>query len=235
MSFAYALDDRIATLTIDDGKVNAMSLPFFRELTAALERATADDAGALIITGRPGAYSAGLNLKLLPTLPADELKETLVEFGRTMMRLFTCPVPTVAAISGHAIAGGAFLGLACDLRVMVDGPFKMHINEVVIGLTVPTWAIAIAENAMDVPWRTEAILLARPYTPAEVLARRFIHELCLADQLLPRARALATPLLALNRKSYAATKLRQRVVALRHAESVLADEMVGLPVTQTRG
>ena len=109
----YTFDDGLAVLTLDDGKVNAMSLPFFQELTAALARAEDDGAGALVIAGRPGAYSAGLNLKVLPTLAPDALTATLVEFGHTMLRVFTCPVPTVAAITGHAIAGGAFLALAC--------------------------------------------------------------------------------------------------------------------------
>ncbi len=234
MSLTYTCDDGVAVVTLDDGKVNAMSLSFFHDLTAALQRAETDDAGALIIAGRPGAFSAGLNLKLLPTLAPDALKDTLVEFGHTMLRVFTCPVPTVAAITGHAIAGGSFLALACDARVMADGPFRLHINEVAIGLTVPTWAMTIAESVIDPHWRTEAILHARPYTPAEAAARHFVHEVCPPDAVLDRARALAAPLTALNRKSYAVTKRRQRTVAVTWAESVLADEMVGLPIAAVR-
>lgn len=234
MSFAYSIDDRLAVVTLDDGKVNAMSLSFFQELTAVLARAEQDDAGALVVAGRPGAFSAGLNLKLLPTLPPDELKATLVEFGHTMLRVFTSPVPLVAAVTGHAIAGGAFLALASDARVMADGPYRLQMNEVAIGLTVPSWAIAIAESVIGPRWRTEAILHARAYSPEEALGRGFVDAVVDPDDVLPRARALAAPLLALDRKSYAITKRRQRSTVVRWAEALIDSEMVGLPITPAR-
>lgn len=234
MSFTYAIDDRVAIVTLDDGKVNAMSLPFFQELTAVLARAEQDDAGALVIAGRPGAFSAGLNLKLLPTLAPEPLKATLVEFGHTMLRVFTSPVPLIAAVTGHAIAGGAFLALACDARVMADGPYRLHINEIAIGLTVPSWAIAIAESVIGPRWRTEAILHARPYTPAEALGRGFVDAVCDPDDVLSHAHALAAPLLALDRKSYTVTKRRERDSAVRRAEALIESEMVGLPVSPAR-
>src|SRR5882724_5165267 len=104
---SYAVDGNVARITLDDGKVNAMSLPFFEALGAALDRAERERPGAVIITGRPGVFSAGLDLKLLPTLGAAELRTTLITFARTMLRVFLFPIPTVAAVGGHAIAGGA--------------------------------------------------------------------------------------------------------------------------------
>src|SRR5262245_43458954 len=94
----YEASDSIAQITLDDGKVNAMTLAFFEGLNAALDRAERERPGALVLAGREGIYSAGLNLKVLPTLPPDQLKTTLVAFGRTMLRVFTFPIPTVAAI-----------------------------------------------------------------------------------------------------------------------------------------
>src|SRR5438309_1068196 len=104
---SYAVDGNVARITLDDGKVNAMSLPFFEALGAALDRAEREKPGAVVITGRAGYFSAGLDLKLMPTLAPDELQRMLLSFGRTMLRVFTFPIPTVAALSGHAIAGGA--------------------------------------------------------------------------------------------------------------------------------
>ena len=108
-TISYDLRDSIAQITLDDGKVNAMALPFFEGLGAAFDRAEKDGARALVIAGRPGFFSAGLNLKLLPTLPPDELRKSMLTFPRIMLRAYTLPIPTVAAVTGHAVAGGALL------------------------------------------------------------------------------------------------------------------------------
>src|SRR6266567_7730241 len=144
----YQVSDNVAQITLDDGKVNAMALAFFEGLNTALDRAERERPGVVVIAGRAGVFSAGLNLKVLPTLPPAELGRTMVAFGRTMLRVFTFPIPTVAALSGHAIAGGAMLAFACDLRYAADGAFRLHLNEVAIGLTLPTWAMIVAQSAV---------------------------------------------------------------------------------------
>lgn len=232
-TFGYTLTDRIACITIDDGKVNAMSLDFFQGLGAALDRAEADDAGAVVIMGRPGVFSAGLNLKLLPTLPPDELNRTMLAFGRTMLRVFTFGIPTVAAVSGHAVAGGAMLAFACDLRHVADGAFRMQLNEVAIGLTLPSWAIAIAQSAVPKRWHTEALLHARTYAPVEALERGIVDVVTPPDKLLESAVAAATPLLALDKKAYAGSKRRHRAPAVAWAEAQLEKEMTTLPSRAT--
>src|SRR5437870_11892671 len=98
-TIAYAVDGNVARITLDDGKVNAMSLPFFEALGAALDRAEREKPGAVVITGRPGYVSAGLDLKLMPTIGPDPLPRMLVAFGRTMLRLYTLPLSPDAAVS----------------------------------------------------------------------------------------------------------------------------------------
>src|SRR5947208_645336 len=170
------VSDNVAQITLDDGKVNAMALAFFAGLNAALDRAEHERPGALVIAGRAGVFSAGLDLKVLPTLAPDALERTMVAFGRTMLRVFTFPIPTVAAVTGHAIAGGAMLAFACDLRFMAEGPFRLQLNEVAIGLALPTWAIVLAQAAVPPRRHTEAILHARAYSPEEALERHIVHE-----------------------------------------------------------
>jgi enoyl-CoA hydratase len=224
----YESRDGIGEITLDDGKVNAMTLAFFEGLGAALDRAERDGPRALVITGRPGAFSAGLNLKVLPTLPPEDLRTTLIAFGRTMLRVFTFPIPTVGALSGHAIAGGAMLAYACDLRVMADGPFRLHLNESAIGLVLPTWAIRVAEAAVPWRWHTEAILHARAYGPAEALERGLVHGVARpAERLLDEARAAAAPLAALDTAAYAGSKRRLRAPAVEWAEARLEAEAAG--------
>lgn len=223
----YDCSDGIAEIVLDDGKVNAMSLDFFRGLGAALDRAEADRPGALVITGRAGAFSAGLNLKLLPTLAPADLRTTLLTFGRTMLRVFTFPIPTVAALSGHAIAGGAMLAFACDLRFMAEGPFRLHLNEVAIGLPLPTWAILMAESAVPSRWQTDAILHARPFTPDEAFECGLVGAVARpAERLRDLARDAATRLKPLDLGAYAAAKARLRARAVRWAEERLEPELV---------
>lgn len=225
----YQQRDRIAELTLDDGKLNTMTLPFFEVLNGALDRAEGDGVGAVVITGRPGAYSAGLDLKVLPTLAAPDLRTTLVTFARTLLRVFTFPIPTLAAVSGHAIAGGAFLAFACDLRFMAEGPFRLHVNEVAIGLPLPSWAIAIAHSAIPRRWHTEALLHARPYSPAEACERGMLDGVTPAGQLVEAAHAAAAPLMALDQRSYALSKTRHRARVVKWAADLVETEMTGLP------
>jgi enoyl-CoA hydratase len=204
-----------------------MTLAFFERLNAVLDEAERADPGAVVLAGRAGAFSAGLDLKVLPTLGADELRTTLRVFGRTMLRVFTFPIPVVAALSGHAIAGGAMLAYACDLRVMADGPFRLHLNETAIGLPLPTWAILIAQSAVPVRWQTEAILHARAYAPPEALERGLVERVAAPADVLDAARALAEPLAALDAAAYAESKRRHRAMAVRWADEHLEPELTG--------
>ena len=231
---SYVARDRIADIVLDDGKVNAMALPFFDALNAALDRAESERPGAVVIGGRTGMFSAGLNLKVLPTLPPEELQRTMLAFGRVMLRVFTFPIPTVAAVSGHAIAGGAMLAFACDLRVAADGPYRLNLNEVAIGLTLPTWAILLAHSAIPRRWHTEAILHARPYSPREALERGIVDAVAAPDRLVDEAHALAEPLLALDQAAYAGSKARHRAMAVEWANARLESEVSALPARAAR-
>jgi enoyl-CoA hydratase len=233
MSIGYEVRDGIAVLTMDDGKVNAMAMAFFDELNAVLDRAEEEKPGPVVITGRPGVFSAGLNLKLLPTLPPDEFRRTMLAFGRTMLRVFGFPLPTVAAIPGHAIAGGGMLALACDLRVMTEGPFRLQLNETAIGLTLPSWAIAIAHSGIPGRWHTEAILHARPYTASEAHERGIVDVAARPERLLAEALALAEPLKALDQRAYAGSKERHRALEVQFVTALLESEVAALPTRAT--
>ena len=149
----------------------------------------------------------------------------LLSFGRTMLRVFTFPIPTVAALSGHAIAGGAMLAFACDLRYAADGAFRLHLNEVAIGLTLPTWAMIVAQSAVPHRWHTEAILHARPYLPADALERSLVTAVVPPDRLLDEASAAAARLCALHQAAYAGSKARLRAMVVEWALAQLEREV----------
>ena len=228
-TITYDLRDGIAQITLDDGKVNAMALPFFEGLGAAFDRAEKDGARALVIAGRPGFFSAGLNLKLLPTLAQDELKKSMLAFPRIMLRAYTLPIPTVAAVTGHAVAGGALLAYLCDLRFVADGPFRLQMNETQIGIPLPTWILTVVQGDIAPRWQTEALLHARAYSPAEAKERGMITDVVPAEKVVETARAAAAQLTALDTRAYALSKQRLRAMIVRWAEERVEQELVALP------
>jgi enoyl-CoA hydratase len=212
------IEGGVARITLDDGKVNAMSPAWFAELDAALDRAE-KEAGALLVRGRAGFFSGGLDLKLLPTLAPEELRELAHAFARTMLRVHVCPVPTAAVLTGHAIAGGVALSLACDLRFAADGPFRFQMNEVAIGIPMPDWMTAIAESVVSGSTLAVLLLQARVFAPGDALARGLVDAVAASgEDAEAAARAALAPLMALNRAAFGETKRRLR--ADRHARAL---------------
>ncbi len=225
MRIAYAFEDGIASITLDDGKANAMSVPWFNEFGAALDRTEADAAGALIIRGRPRIFSGGLDLKLVPTLPPAGLRELFEVFARTMLRLYAFPIPTVACAAGHAIAGGAVLAFACDARFATQGPYKIQMNEVAIGIALPGWMLVIGESAIPPTARNEMLLHARACTPAEALARGVVDGIGETPEETERlAGERARSLLALHRAAYVESKRRMREADVARALATMRKE-----------
>lgn len=207
----YQLDGEIAVITLDDGKANTMNPELFSDLGKALDRAEADGASAVIFTGRPGFFSAGLDLKLMPTLSPQALRDLREALARMMLRVYSFPVPTLAALGGHAIAGGAVLAFACDLRFALKGSYRIQMSEVAIGIPIPTWMILVCSSAIPSRWRTEALLHARAYSPQEAFERGILDDLVEQDgDVLGRAKDKAIELLKLDRTAYETTKKRIR-------------------------
>lgn len=140
----------IATITMDDGKVNAMDNDWFRLMLDMLDEVEASDATALVIRGRDGVFSGGLNIKWLPTMSPKEAIQFLQLFPATMKRVYNFSKPTVAQVTGHAIAGGCILACACDRRAAISG-MNVAMNEVRVKMTIPEWAINIVLDALPGP------------------------------------------------------------------------------------
>lgn len=224
----YGTDGKVARIDIDDGKANAMSVPFFAELGALLDRAEGDGSAALVIAGRTGMFSGGLDLKLLPTLSREGLRELSEVFARTMLRVFTYPLPTVAAITGHAIAGGAVLAYACDRRYAVDGRFRLQLNEVAIGIPMPSWMAAIGGSVIPPQRHVEALLHARAYAPQEAFAHGMVNDVVPeGGDVVQRAVEGATELAAFPRDAYATTKRRLRAADIERVTTLLESELAG--------
>jgi enoyl-CoA hydratase len=224
----YSLKDEIAQITMDDGKANSMNWIFFEEMGKSMDRAENDGAKVLVITGRPGFFSGGLDLKLLPTLSASEMRDFATTFARTMLRVFSFPVPTIAASTGHAVAGGAMLTYACDRRFAIDGPYRIQMNETLIGIALPSWMFLIAGSAIPSRWRNEALLHARAYNPNEALERGILDGVAEdADSLAAQVKAATAELLSLNLPAYAASKKNLRQAEIEHVLDLLKKDLSG--------
>src|SRR5664280_3456658 len=224
----YAFEDRIARITLDDGKVNVMNWEFFNELTNALDQALTDKAAVLIFTGRPGVFSAGLDLKLMMTQTMPELIKFLRAFADIMMRVYLFPIPTIAAYSGHSIAGGAILTYACDRFMAVDGPYKVQINEVANKMILPTWIYTICRSAIPPRWWKEALLHAHMYKPREAYNKGIIDDLIdEGGDVLAYAKTYARDLFRLDAKAYGATKKNMRKKEADYALEVFEKELLG--------
>jgi enoyl-CoA hydratase len=222
----YEIEKGIAQVTLDDGKVNAMEFVFFEELNEALDRVVSDGAKVLIITGRPGYFSGGLDIKLMPTLPPTELNRLAETFARSLLRVFSIPLPTVAVCSGHAVAGGAMLCFACDLRFVVDGPYVIQMNEMLVGIPLPSWMLLVGRSAIPVRWQVETLLHARAYSPADAVEKEVFHGL-IEDGEDPIAYAMAQveKLSSLNFMAYKTSKKRLREGDVRQVLELLKKEL----------
>ncbi len=226
MKIQYKKENNIAVITMDDGKANAMDFEFFKQMNDALEKTEKDSAKALIIAGRPGFYSGGLDLKLIPTLPIEDFDAFVETFANTMLRVYAFPIPTIAACTGHAIAGGTILSFACDRIVAQNGPYKIQMNEMLTGLPIPAWMFLIARSAISSRLETEVLLHARIFSPQEALDRNMIDILVdEGDDILASASSLAKEFFSINQTAYAVTKKRMRDPEIKHVLDLLKDEL----------
>jgi enoyl-CoA hydratase len=225
MSLRYALEEGVAEIHLDDGKANVMSTGWFRELGVLLDRAEKEEARALLVRGRPGMLSGGLDMKWLPTLSPEQGRELVETFSSTVLRLWCFPIPTVAAVTGHAVAGGCLLASACDARFALDGPYRIQMNEVLAGMAIPTWAAVICQSAFPVPWVNDLLLHGRPFSPKEAHSIGMLHGLAASEEeLLAMARAAAKAFAPIGAKQYALTKARLRAPIAERARAALFGE-----------
>jgi enoyl-CoA hydratase len=219
----YANTGQVSTLTLDDGKVNVMSSAMLAALGRALDRAEGDGA-AVLLTGRAAVFSAGFDMGALGA--GGDAAAAMLEAGARMAeRLLSFPAPVVAAVNGHAIAMGAFLALAADVRLgAADAAFKVVANEVAIDLTLPRFATAVLRHRLAPAYFDRTAITSWPSEGGRALEAGWFDELVPAAQLLGRARELAQHLAALPRRAYRETKLRVREPVLRALrEGIAAD------------
>lgn len=200
---------------MEHGRANAIDPALLAFLGERLDEA--ESAGRpLVVTGTGRFFSAGLDLRGLPT-DREEMGRFVDDFEALLLRLFAFPGPVVAAVNGHAVAGGAILAASADWRLGAGGSYRVGVSEVSLGVVFPAAAFEIVRAAVPPARQAEVMLRGRLTGPEGAVENGFLHELAPADSLLDRAVAVAEELGALPREAFVHSKRALRADALRAA------------------
>jgi len=216
---SYQLEDGIATLTISNGKVNAISPDVIVAFNAALDQAVQDRA-VVIITGQPGILSGGYDLKVMTSSPQNAV--ALVTAGSTLARrMLAHPYPIIVACPGHAIAKGAFILLSADYRIGVEGPFNIGLNEVQIGMTMHHAGIELARDRLRRSAFHRSVINGEIFNPEGAMDAGFLDKVVPAEQLMATAVAAAQQLKKINMTAHKNTKLKVRKAFLETLDKAI--------------
>jgi enoyl-CoA hydratase/carnithine racemase len=212
--------DGVALLQMADGKANAMSVESCEALTERFEQIRLSSARAVVVTGTGSIFSAGVDLLRLLDGGRPYIRKFLPALNGMFAAVFSHPKPVVAAINGHAIAGGCVLACAADRRLMVRDVGRIGVTELIVGVPFPAVAMEIMRCAVAPQHFEETLFGAATYPPADAVGRGLVNELVAANGLLDRAVDAAKALAALPPAAFALSKRQTRQPALERLESV---------------
>lgn len=219
---SYHLEDGIATLTLSNGKVNAISPDVIAAFNTALDQAVTDRA-IVIITGQPGILSGGYDLKVMTAGPKEAV--ALVTAGSTLARrLLSHPFPVIVACPGHAVAKGAFILLSADYRIGVDGPFSIGLNEVQIGMTMHHAGIELARDRLGRAAFHRSVINGEMFDPKGAVDAGFLDKVVSAEELQGAALAAARQLKKINMTAHKNTKLKVRKALLETLDNAIVQD-----------
>ena len=215
----YEIQNNIAVVTIDDGKANVVGPTFLDSMNEMLDRAEKEKPGAVILCGRDGMFSAGFDLGEFKK--GAEAGMTMVARGmQLLIRLYSFPLPVVAACTGHGIAMGAFVIMACDNRIGTRGSYRITLPETAIGMEVPLTMLELTASRVPPQHLTRVAIQAEVFDPDQAVAVGLLDEVVESQDVMARALDVAEKLSQLPQAVYAANKLAVR----RRALAAMRDE-----------
>ena len=216
---SYSLADDIATLTMDDGKANAMAPAMSAALNAGLDRASGE-AKAVVIRGREGVMCGGFDLKIIRGHD-DAAKAGMREAGMALLkRLYLSPQPIIFAVTGHSVAMGALLLLAGDFRVGRSGDFRIGLNETGIGLSLPITGLELARDRLAPMVFQRATINAELFSPDTAVSAGYLDQVADTAGFDAAVSEVAQTLAALDATAFAETKRRVRQPTLERIDAL---------------
>lgn len=211
--------DGVTLVTLDDGKANTLGGDMISALSETAEK-LARGRGPVILTGAGRFFSAGLDLGGVVALDRDALATFLDRFEKMAVSWFSLARPVIAAVNGHAIAGGAILALVCDFRVAAQGEWKIGLTEVPLGIPFPASALELSRLNVNPSHAARVFLAGELFTPADAVAAGLLDRVVPADQLIPTATAFASQLAKSPGIAFSQTKSALREPTLQRYEAV---------------
>ena len=218
----FSVDESVATIAMDDGKVNALSPDMQLEINEALDHAELEGVGAVVISGNNRVFSGGFDLKVLSG-GGDAAVEMLAGGFELAARILAYPKPVVMACTGHSIAMGSFLML-CGDHLIGAPSHRVQANEVSIGLTMPGPALAILRHRLTPAAFQRAVGLSAEFKGESAVAAGYLDELVEADMVRPRAHEVAKGFTSLDARAHKESKLRARARVLDEIRTTIAAE-----------
>ena len=211
---------QVAVLNFDDGNANLLTIPVLQAFIQAIDLCEADsEIGAIAIIGREGFFSAGLERSIFFESP-DTVNKCLGTLAELLMRLYESSTRVAVACTGHAIAAGALLLLAADVRIGTTGQFKIGMNEVSIGITLPSWATEFARQRLSNRAFQRATATGHLYPPVEAIDAGFVDQLVDGD-VISAVISEAQKLAILDPISYGETTLSSRGECLSNMRALI--------------
>jgi enoyl-CoA hydratase len=222
------LSDNTLVLRLNRPPVNALDAETLDELSDRLDAAVSEDVKAVVLTGTGNVFSAGADLYRVLEGGPEYVNAGIASLSRAFETLFVFPRPVIAAVNGHALAGGCILTCACDYRIMSETAGAIGAVELRAGVPFPAWALEVLRYAVNNEHVQEVVYTARSYVPADALSKGLIDEVTEPSELLPRAFAMATELAAVPPVTFGLMKraLRKPAVEAATREAAATDEEI---------
>jgi enoyl-CoA hydratase len=222
---SYRLSDGVARIVMDDDKVSVMSLAMLQALDAAFDRAAADSAVTVLSSSRKGIFTAGFDLKVFAANDA-RASATMVKAGAELaLKLFSFPYPVVGVCAGHAFPMGAFLLLASDIRIASEGDYRIGLNEVAIGIPVPSFALELARARLHPAWLNRTATTGEMFGPIDAVTAGFIDRVVPAGEIDAAVATIAASLTKVHMPSHATVKQRLRGPAFAAIQAAIDKEL----------
>ena len=221
----YRLEDGVARITMDDGKVTVMSNAMLRDLAAAFDEAERVAAPVILRSALNGIFSAGFDLKVFAANDAKGSLDMVKSGAELALRLMSFPTPIVGVMEGHAFPMGTFLLLACDFRLGARGKHRMGLNEVAIGIPPPGFAIELARSRVHPAWLSRTVTLGEMYEPDDAVVAGFLDRVVPADAVDIWLADILTMLRSIHMPSHALAKKHLRRPAIEAMQAAIDAEL----------
>jgi len=215
--------DGVQTITMDDGKANVLSPEMIKQLNAAFDEAEKQDM-IVVLTGREEMFSGGFDLKVMQQGPQEALNLTSAG-SKLARRILAFPRPVIALSTGHTIAMGAFLMLACDYRMVADGDYKIGLNETMIGMTMHNFGIEIARYRLAKNYFNRCVINAEIFAPKQAVHAGFFDRVIPTEQLSMAGPMAAQMFGQLDKTAFRGTKLRSRKEIFSILDQAIEDDL----------